>query len=87
MAQAAIRAALGPLDENRVAEAIARTDQLIAQAKDVTAENARELLADAQSRQTEARQLLNDGQLPRALAQTRIAARLAQRAYELDQRE
>gem|GEM_PF-1184226 len=86
-AQKIIRDALGPLTEDRVKEAIARTDQVLAQAAGVSNEDARAILANALARQAEARQLLAEGNLRRALAQTRVAARLAQRAYDLDQKQ
>lgn len=84
IAQRVIRQSFGPLTESRVDEAISRTDGIIGQAAGVKSAEAKALLANAQERQGEARQLLSSGRLRRALVQTRIAARLAQQARDLD---
>jgi hypothetical protein len=84
IAQRVIGAVLGQLTPTGVAEAIARTDQLLGGAMDVGGRRSRELLGVAISHQAQARELLEQGNLPQALARTRIAARLSQRAHELD---
>jgi hypothetical protein len=82
-AQIVLRNALGNVNEESVRQAISQTDLLIGRAVSQNRASSADLVADARERQGEARRFLADGDFRRALAQTRIAARLAQRAYEL----
>lgn len=82
-AQIVLRNALGNVNEESVRQAISQTDLLIGRAVSQNRASSADLVADARERQGEARRFLADGEFRRALAQTRIAARLAQRAYEL----
>ena len=83
LAQSVVRRSFGPIDAERVQEALARTDALIEQAASVEGEQARELLNQARTRQEDARSMVAGGEVQRALVQTRVAARLAQRALTL----
>ncbi|HQE61249.1 MAG TPA: hypothetical protein PLV10_03135, partial [Candidatus Latescibacteria bacterium] len=59
--------------------ALQQTDALIERASAASGNETDPLLVEARNRQADARRMLADGDLRRALAQTRIAARLAQR--------
>ena len=84
IARRIIGEALGQLSEASVTSAIERTDQFLTAAAGVGGDRALSLLGAAQSHQAQARRLLQEGSLRQALARTRIAARLAQRAREQD---
>jgi len=79
LAQQAIQQSLGPLTPENVAEAIERTQQLM-DGTTPDSPDAEKLLELARERQSEAQAALENGRLRAALAKTRIAARLAQRA-------
>ena len=86
LAQRIVRQSLGTIDAERVQTAIDQTETLLAQTTSLTDEGAARLAAQAREHQTEARSLLADGNLRRALAETRVAARLAQRALNTSSR-
>ena len=85
LARRVVQDSLGSVSPETVAEALAQTDRLIEQAAATVraAPDAVALLDSARERQSEARNLLAAGEFRPALAQTRIAARLALRAREL----
>ncbi len=85
LARRVVQDSLGSVSPETVAEALAQTDRLIEQAAATvdSAPDAVALLDSARERQSEARNLLAAGEFRPALAQTRIAARLALRAREL----
>lgn len=77
-------AAHGPLNYERVTRVLDETDRLLARAAEVVKESgndhARALLERAFAHQAKARRLLDDRQLRKALAETRVARALAKRA-------
>jgi len=79
IAEQVLRSALGEVTEASVRAALQQTDALIERASAASGNETDPLLVEARNRQADARRMLADGDLRRALAQTRIAARLAQR--------
>ncbi len=84
VAQMLIQQSLGGVDESRLDEALARTDQLIERVSQFTSDSSEPLMQRARVRQAEAKRLRDEGELRRALAETRIAARFAQRAIGVE---
>lgn len=85
-ARQVLEQSLGSLDSESVAEAIAQTDRLIEQAQSRSSmpTASEQFLHTARERQAAAKQLLASGELRQALAETRIAARLAERARVIE---
>ncbi len=79
IAEQVLRNALGEVTEASVRAALQQTDLLIERASAASGNQTDPLLVEARNRQEDARRMLADGDFRRALAQTRIAARLAQR--------
>jgi len=82
---------LGPVDGDSVRKAIGETEALLDRAADVIRdsgdERARAVLDRALGHQTRARRLHQDAQYRQALAETRVARTLAQRALRMVQEE
>jgi hypothetical protein len=84
VARQVIQAGLGPITPDGVTRAIEQTQRLIDRAASLPlTEQAAVLLNQARERQEHARQLIELGDLKPALAQTRVAARLAEHARNL----
>ncbi len=85
-ARQVLEQSLGTVDAESVTEAIAQTDRLIEQARSRSSmpTASEQLLRTARERQESAKQLLANGELRQALAETRVAARLAERARVIE---
>ncbi|GJM43581.1 MAG: hypothetical protein DHS20C21_04230 [Gemmatimonadota bacterium] len=76
--------AQGPVNSDNVARALAETDRLLDRAADVVAESGSDaavsILERARGHQAKAHDLLSEGELRKALAETRVARSLIKRA-------
>ncbi len=87
LATRAVARVNGPVSEQRVADEIGATDRLLEQAREAITSSAdpsaARVLENARMHQERANDLLGEGDLRPALAQTLVARRLASRAEEL----
>jgi tetratricopeptide (TPR) repeat protein len=85
--QRALVLARGPVDADRVAKALLETDRLLERAAEIMREagdeRAEQVLEKATEHQMRAKRLFDDEQYRKALAETRVARRLAMRAIRM----